>query len=184
MKTSLVQILFVLMGTIIAAALQDMLPAFGGAKPPVLLTLALFWSFAERPDDGRESRAAKRSILAARWIPAVLLAGLFEDALSDFPTFCSAGFFVLAGAAARFARPTTRELGRPLLGLVSVLVAAPLHELWLVTWDVVGHDPSGIVRFFSCTLPAAPTGLLVFTILPRLVHRAGFEGPTTEERLA
>lgn len=176
MKTSLVQIVFTLLCTVFAAALQDMAPSFGGVKPPFLLALALFAAAAERRPDARDGRAAPRHpLLAARGLPCALLAGAFEDALSGFPAGCAAGFFVLAYAGARLLRDTARALRPAARGLVTVTAAAPLHELWLATWGVVGDDPSGFVRFFACALPAACAGALAFALLPRLVRFAGLE---------
>ena len=180
MKTRTVQIAFVLVGTVLAAALQDMLPAFGGAKPPVLAALVLAWALLEpRP---REHGADKRSFYAPRWIPSALLAGAFEDALSGFPTGCATGFLLLAGATARLLRPATRMLAPAALGLAATVTAASCHELWLCMWGVAGDDPSGLVRFFAAALPAAPTGALVFVLLPRLTHAAGFDGPVLDGR--
>ena len=64
-----------------------------------------------------------------------------------------------------------------MLGLVSVTLAAPLHELWLAVWGVAGNDPAPIIRFFASALPAAPVGAAIFFIMPRLEKNVGFEGP-------
>jgi len=183
-KTRLVQMVFVLVCTVLAAALQEMLPCFGGTKPSILLALVLFWSFTERRPDPRDARARKTPFYTARWIPAVLLAGAFEDALSGFPTGCAAGFFALAGVAARLLRTAVRTLRPATLGLIAAVVAAPLHELWLGMWGVVGADPSPLVRFFACTLTAAPAGALVFLLLPPAIRHAGVEDVVPEGRLA
>ena len=180
MKTRAVQIAFVLVGTVFAAALQDMLPAFGGAKPPVLTALVLAWALLEPPP--REHGSAKQSFHVQRWIPAAVLAGAFEDALSGFPTGCATGFLLLAGATARLLRPATRMLTPAALGLVATVAAASCHELWLCMWGVVGADPSGLVRFFAAALPAAPTGALVFVLLPRLTRLVGFHGVVQDGR--
>ena len=180
MKSSVVQIVFVLVCTVLAAALQDMLPSFGGAKPPVLAMLVLGWVLFDRRARGRDRSAASRPVILEPWIPAALLAGAFEDALSGFPTGCASGFLLLAGAGARLLRPATTMFTPSALGLVAAMVAAPCHELWLGMWGVAGDDPSGLVRFFASTLPAAPTGAILFALLPRLMRRAGFHGPLAE----
>ena len=180
MKTRVVQIAFILAGIVRAAALQDMLPAFGGTKPPVLAALVLAWALLE--PDPRGQAAGKRPFYADRWIPAALVAGAFEDALSGFPTGCASGFLVLAGSVARLARPLTRMLALPVRGLVATMAAAPCHEAWLCMWGVVGDDPSGIVRFFASALPAAPVGAAVFAALPVLVEATGYEGPASNRR--
>lgn len=182
MKTSLVQIVFALLCTVFAAALQDMAPSFGGVKPPFLLALALFAAAAERRPDARDGRDAPHPLRAARGLPCALLAGAFEDALSGFPAGCAAGFFVLAYAGARLLRDAARALRPAARGLVTVTAAAPLHELWLATWGVVGDDPSVFVRFFACALPAAGAGVLAFALLPRLVRFAGLDEADLEGR--
>ena len=180
MKTRFVQIAFVLVSTVLAAALQDMLPAFGGAKPPVLTALVLAWALLEPLP--REHGADKQPFYAQRWIPVALLAGAFEDALSGFPTGCATGFLLLAGATARLLWPVTRMLSPSALGLVATVTAASCHELWLCMWGVAGDDPSGLVRFFAAALPAAPTGVLVFALLPRLTSLSGFHGVVQDGR--
>lgn len=182
MKTRSVQILFLCLCTVLAAALQDMLPSFGGTKPPVLTALVLAWALLERPADRRAGEHAP--FFAASWIPAALLAGAFEDALSSFPAGSATGFLLLAGAVARQLRPTTRMLAPAALGLVAAMAAAPCHELWLGVCGVAGDDPSVIVRFFASALPAAPTGAVVFALLPRLVHASGYDGRGVDRRWA
>lgn len=182
MKTKAVQILLILVCTVFAAALQDMLPAFGGVKPSLLLALVLHWSYAERKVDERDRHARKVPFLAARWIPAAIFTGAFEDALSGFPTGCATGFFLLAGAAVRFLRTLADSVEAPVFGLIALMTAAPLHELWLGVWGVVGDDPSLFVRFFASALPAAPVGLAVFALLPPLERHVGFEGPEAAGR--
>ncbi len=182
MKTRAVQFLFVLLCTTLAAALQDMLPAFGGAKPPLLLALALRGAFAEAPSGARDRAADDAAPFALRWVFAALAAGAFEDALSAFPLGCATGFFLLAGGAARVLRGAARVWTPPALGLVAVTAAAPLHEVWLSVWGVADGDAALLVRFFASALPAAPTGALVFALLPFAERLVGFDGPEAEGR--
>ena len=107
MKTSVVQIVFVLISTVFAAAVQDMWPTFGGVKPPLLLALVMHWAVLRRPAE--RSHREGPPFYAARWIPAAIFAGAFEDALSGFPSGCATGCFLLAGAAARFTRAAWPE---------------------------------------------------------------------------
>ena len=79
MKTKIVQILFIVLSTVLAAACQDMWPSFGGAKPPFLLALALHWAFIQPAVDKDDRRAELPPFYTARWIPAVLFAGAFEN---------------------------------------------------------------------------------------------------------
>lgn len=183
-KTRIVQCLFILLCTVIAAALQDMLPSFGGVKPPILLALTLHWAFSEHAPDARERASEKSSSFAVRWIFAAILAGAFENALSLFPFGCATGFMLLAGISARLSRSVSAGLVHPALGLVAVMVAAPLHEVWLCVWGVAGEDPSLFVRFFASALPAAPIGVVVFTLLPFFERHCGFDGPEVEGRVA
>lgn len=184
MKTRAVQILLVLLCTTLAAALQDMLPAFGGAKPPLLLAFALHGAFTQASPAPRDRADGGRPPFVLRWICAALAAGAFEDALSAFPLGCATGFFLLAGVAARCLRALVRGWTPAALGLVAVTAAAPLHEIWLSVWGVAGDDPAPLVRFFASALPAAPAGALVFALLPLVERLVGFEGPEAEGRPA
>lgn len=172
MKTNLVQSVFILLAVVFAAAIQDMLPSFGGAKAPLLLLLVLQTAFTEP----RRARRQAEPFVLPRWIPTALLAGAFEDALSGFPTGCSMAFMLLAGSAARFMRRAVAGLPAPLLGLAAGIVAAPFHELWMVVWDVVGATPAPVIRFFASALPAAPAGTLLFAFLPALRTGTGYHG--------
>ena len=184
MKTRCVQILFIFLCTVLAAAVQDMSPSFGGAKPPLLLAMTLYWAFSESIGDTRDRNAGKRHAFAVRWIFAAFVTGAFEDALSEFPLGCATGYFLLAGAATRFFRPFVQTFSSLTLGLMALMVAAPLHEVWLSVWGVAGTEPTALVRFFASALPAAPTGALIFAGLPLGEQFVGFHGPRVEGRAA
>lgn len=171
-RTNLLQSAFILTMVVVAAAFQDMLPSFGGAKAPLLLLLVLHWAFTEPRRNMR--RSAPKEL--PYWMPAAILAGAFEDALSGFPFGCAVSFILLAGLAARFLRRTTLNIPPALFGLAVAIVAAPLHELWFAVWGVVGDVPSPLVRFFASALPAAPAGALIFFGLSFLEHHIGFKG--------
>lgn len=184
MKTKIVQILFIVLSTVLAAACQDMWPSFGGAKPPFLLALALHWAFIQPTVDKDDRRAELPPFYTARWIPAVLFAGAFEDALSGFPIGCATGYFLLVGTGARFIQHFAVVLKSAALGFVAVTICAPLHEVWLAVWGVVGEENALFIRFFASVLPAAPVGALLFFLLPRIETAIGFEGTLMERRLA
>ena len=65
-KTRAVQICFTLICLVAAAAMQELLPAFGGAKTPMLAVFAVYTAF-------RPSR---------NWILVAVAAGALEDALN------------------------------------------------------------------------------------------------------
>ncbi|MGN0853222.1 MAG: hypothetical protein ACI4Q3_07570 [Kiritimatiellia bacterium] len=180
MRTSVLQSAFIFAAVLVAAAFQDMAPSFGGAKPPLLLLAVLYWSFTEPRRNKRRSAPPELPY----WIPAAVLAGLFEDALSGFPLGCAVGFMVLAGFAARFMRMTVLEMPPARLGFAAAILAAPLHELWLAVWGVVGDVPSPLVRFFASILPAAPAGALLFAVLAFLELHTGFKGAGPEGGLS
>lgn len=184
MKTKIVQILFIFLCTVLAAAAQDMLPSFGGTKPPLLLALTLYWAFSESTRHTRERTSDKKRTFAVRWILAAFITGAFEDALSEFPLGCATGYFLLAGAAARFIRPFVTTLSLVTLGLVALMASAPFHEVWLSVWGVADTSAAALVRFFASALPAAPTGALVFAILPLCEQFVGFHGPRLDGRSA
>lgn len=177
-KNRAVQIAFIVLCLVLGAAVQEMLPSFGGAKAPVLALIALHAAF-RNDDSTRPGGAAEPS---ARWLAVACAAGAFEDALNGFPVVCCLLFTLLACTAARFARPFVHELPHPVTGLASAMVAAPLHELWLSVWGVLGSGSSLVIRFFASALPAALVGVLVFTLLPCAERHAGFDGPEPERR--
>ena len=184
MKTKIVQILFIFLCTVLAAAAQDMLPSFGGAKPPLLLALTLYWAFSESTRRVRDRASGKKHSFAVRWILAAFVTGSFEDALSEFPLGCATGYFLLAGAATRFIRPFVHNLSLATFGLVVLMAAAPFHEVWLSVWGVADTSSAALVRLFASALPAAPTGALVFAILPLCEQFVGFHDPRLEGRAA
>jgi len=81
MNTDLVRVCAAMLGIILFGAMQDMAPAFLGAKPPLLLSF---------------------SCIAG--IPAALVAGLFADSLGCLPFGCSALFFLAVSIPVRISR--------------------------------------------------------------------------------
>lgn len=179
-RTNLLQSAFIFAVVVVVAAFQDMLPSFGGTKAPLLLLAVLHWAFTEPRRNKRRSAPAELPY----WIPAAILAGVFEDALSGFPLGCAVSFMVLTGVAARFIRKTVTDIPPAFLGLTAAILAAPLHELWLAVWGMVGDTPSLTVRFFASAFPAAPAGAAIFIVLSFLEHHTGFKGVTPDGGLA
>ena len=205
MQTRIVQILFLILSTVVAGACQDMWPAFCGAKPPFLLALVLHAAFQKANYDESDRHVEKPPdpLLPVQRPPHLLadlpplggvhavgerilaqIAGAFEDALSDFPVGCATGYFLLAGAAARFLRNFIHVLRPAVLGLVVAMAAAPFHELWLAVWGVSGDQQALFIRFFAAAIPAVPVGAFLFFLLPHLETAVGFDGPDTNRRLS
>lgn len=169
-KTDLVQTIFLAMGLVFLAALQDMLPQFGGTKAPLLQVFALYMVFAE-PLDGKSRD--RRTDGSARWLVTAGAAGFLLEALSGFPLGCCIGFLLAACALARALRQiAVASLSPVVLGAVVAMVFSLLQEVWLDAWGVTGGGPA-LVRFFAGILLAAVTGATLFAILPRLERFAG-----------
>ena len=167
MQTRVVQFLFSLICLVLAAAVQELVPSFGGTATPALVLFALYTAF-------QPSR---------RWLLVSLAAGAFEDALNGSPTPCCTFFTLLAATAAHFLRPVAHGLPAAGVGACAAMVAAPIHELWLSAWGVLPPGCPVLVRFFASALPAAAAGALIFAALPAAERRAGFTMPAPERRL-
>ena len=166
MQTRAVQIIFTLICLVAAAALQELVPSFGGTKTPLLVLFAVYTAF-------RPSR---------RWMLVAIAAGAFEDALNGNPTPCCTFFALLAATGAHFLRPVTYDLPPLGVGACVAMVVAPVHELWLSIWGVLPPGCPVLVRFFASALPAAAAGALLFVVLPAAERLAGFTVPLTERR--
>jgi hypothetical protein len=165
-QTRAVQITFTLICLVVAAAAQELVPAFGGTKAPVLALFAVYTAF-------RPSR---------RWMPVAVAAGAFEDALSGSPTPCCTFFTLLAATGAHFFRPVALGLPPAGVGICAAMVVAPVRELWLSIWGALPPGCPVLVRFFASALPAAAVGALVFAALPAAENLAGFTVPETGRR--
>ena len=177
MKTDHVQIAFLAIGLILLAALQDMVPPFCGAKPPFLLVFALYVALTA---SGRPRRDRNGDRPVTRWIWTACAAGYLVEALSGLPLCSCIGFMLPVCAIARFL--IRADVGRPVsvsLGLAAAAVFAPLQEAWLSAWGAYGES-SAFVRFVASALPAAATGALLFSILPRIERFAGLREEVEE----
>lgn len=166
MQTRTVQILFTSLCLVAAAALQELLPSFGGTKPPMLALFAIYTAL-------QPSR---------QWISVAIAAGAFEDALNGSVVPCCMFFDLLAATGAHFLRPVTRDLPPAGVGAGAAIVAAPVHELWLAIWSVLPPGCSAFVRFFASALPAAAAGVAAFLLLPMAERASGFSGHAPERR--
>ena len=170
MKTDHVQIAFLAIGLILLAALQDMVPPFCGAKPPFLLVFALYVALTA---SGRAHRDRSGDRPVTRWIWTACAAGYLVEALSGLPLGSCIGFMLPVCALARFLiRSGDGPTSSVSLGLAVASVFAPLQEAWLSAWGTYGGG-SAFVRFVASALPAAVTGALLFSILPRIERFAG-----------
>ena len=166
MQTRAVQICFTLLCLVAAAAMQELLPAFGGTKAPMLVVFAVYTAF-------RPSRS---------WIAVAVAAGALEDALNGNPSLCGTCFALLAATGAHFARAFEYDMPQAAVGAIAAAIAAPVHEIWLSTWGALPPECPLFVRFCASALPAAVAGALAFALLPAAEAFAGFDGPQSGRR--
>ena len=166
MQTRVVQILFTLICLVLAAAVQELVPSFGGTATPALLIFALYTAFQPM----------------RRWMLVALAAGAFEDALNGNPTPCCTFFALLAAMGAHFLRPVAHDLPPAGVGACAAMVAAPMRELWLSIWGALPPGCPVLVRFFASALPAVAAGALVFAALPAAERLIGFTLPAAGRR--
>ena len=166
MQTKTVQIIFTLICLVVAAAAQELVPSFCGTKAPLLVIFGLYTA-------SQQGRG---------WLFASLTAGAIEDALNVSPTPCCTFFTLFAAMGAHFLRPFVQKLAPAAVGASLAAVAAPIHELWLMTWDILPPNCPLLVRFFASILPAAAVGALVFAVLPGAERMAGLSLSASERR--
>lgn len=175
MKSDIVQIVFVFIALVLAAALQDMSPAFGGAKPPFLQVFALYMA-TRRPPDAKERGVRQADGRHPQsWIWTAIAAGYMMESLSGLPWGCCIGFMLPACALAHAARRFAADMPATTFGMTAAVLFAPLQEAWLDAWGVTGGG-SAFVRFFASALPAAATGAALFFVLPGIERFAGLRG--------
>ncbi len=181
MKTELVQTVFFAFALVLAAAAQDMMPAFGGAKPPFLLIVALCAAMRPDPEPAQGSSNSRNKVRHVGWLVVALAAGAFADALDTLPFGCMAAFTAFACAAVRLARNATSGMPPALAGLMIGAVAAPCQEAWLNLWLPFGSE-SALVRFFASAPAAAVAGAAIFATAPWVARTIGLEGKHPAER--
>ena len=178
MKTELVQTVFFTIALVLAAAAQEMAPAFGGAKPPLLLLVAL--CAALRPDPDPPPGAPRRRGRSMGWLAVAIAACAFADSLDGLPFGCMAIFTVFACAAARLARDAALSLPPALAGLIIGALAAPCQEAWLNLWLPSASAPA-LVRFFAAAPAAAAAGAALFAAMPKIARHIGLDVTTRRD---
>lgn len=177
MRNSVVQILFYIVVTVISAAVQDMLPAVFGIKPPVMLAVAISFALHEA-DVSAVSRVSKS--FGIIWMVYAFIIGSTSDALGCLPAGCDAGFFLLACVALRMIGNYVNEMPRFTLSLISLLVVVPLHETWMSAWGVAGIGAGNPFHSLLSIFPSLMTGLVVFPVMPILEKWAGLDKDSQE----
>lgn len=181
MKTELVQIVFFTFALVLAAAVQETVPSFGGSKPPLLLLAALCVSLRPDPPPDPESARSRHRMRNFGWLAVAVAAGTFADALDMLPFGCMAVFAAFACAAARLVRDAVANVPFALTGLVTGALAAPCQEIWLDLWLPSGSETT-LVRFFASAPAAAAAGAVIFSSAPRIVRLIGLDGIPSSER--
>ena len=169
MRTSAVQIAFFAFALVVAAALQELSPAVGGAKAALLGAVAF-------------RAALTRSLVPA--LVCALAAGGLHDALSSLPGFCMSGFLMAVCAAAALVRGTDRPERRQARrnggrgGAGAVLAAcifaavAPLGELWTRLW-LWRMDPSIFAGLLFSAVAGFLAELAVFPAMDAMERACG-----------
>jgi hypothetical protein len=177
-RNSLVHIVFYLAALVVSAALQDMLPPIFGIKPPVMLAVAISLVLREMEmisGDSRSSRAA-----GFGWMLYVFVIGASSDALGCLPTGCDSGFFLLACVALRMVGGYLGETSRFSLGLISLLIAVPVHETWMLAWGVAGVGAGNPFHSLLSVFPSLIVGGVVFSLMPCLERWVGLDRRSQE----
>lgn len=177
MRNSFVHILFYTIVTVVAAAMQDMLPAMFGVKPPVMLTVAISLALHEA-DIATVSHSSKSSSIA--WMVYAFIIGAASDALGCLPAGCDAGFFLLVCIALRLGSNYVGEMSRFSLGLISLLVVVPVHEAWMSAWGVAGIGAGNPFHSLLSVFPSLITGVIVFPLMPVFEKWAGLDRHSQE----
>lgn len=163
MKADAVRLLFIAIALIVAAGIQEVLPAFGGVKMPLLLAFSL--------------AAASAWFLPAPFrAGAALAGGYFTGALSDLPFACAEFFFFAAGwvVSYLFRHRETRG-GDWLFGLAAAGAASGAMQVWLYIWGTPGTGGSILSRALPAIVAGAPAGAVFFALIDWTGERLGFK---------
>ena len=167
MKSNAVQTVFALIALVLGAAVQDVLPPFGGAKAPILAVLSVY-------------AALRRPLPTA--ISTAFAAGALADALGSLPFGCSIAFFAMTACLVRSLRDTIVGMPLPLAGVLLSAICAAALEAWYGIWGVFGNAAPATARALSAAVPAAFAGGILFCVLPSIEWAAGIPPPAGGRR--
>lgn len=160
MKNNVVQIVSIVFGVVAAAAMQDMLPTFGGVKPPLVTMVVAFIAF-------RMSFAHALGIGFG--------AGLFLDALSGVSAFCATVSMPIVALGVYFLRESMENVPHFVAGALVTAAAAVFGEVWMAASGFAVGDAGLLVRIPAVFVLAIPVGAAFFAILPRMGRHVGLE---------
>lgn len=148
MKLEISKILFALITVVLLAAVQEMLPAFAGVKPCLMLAAVAY----------------------SASLPFAIFAGAVVEVLDALPPFCAIGFYSLVAALARYIKASPFEsFAAQLLAFFACAISS---QLWLDAWV---QPPDVMARCAGAAVWAAPVGTGIFLLAPRLQHHCGIK---------
>ena len=166
-------VVLLVVALLLAAALQDMVPATAlvPVKWPFLTAVALYCAL---------TRKAMAAVIAGVW------AGMLTDALGGVPQGCTCLFLLLVCVAARLFRKVFVDV--PVLqGLVLIGVAAPLQQVWTRMWVKGTGVAVFSLEMLRLAAVSAVVGLavvcLVFLVLGWLERFTGLRKDAEAQRL-
>jgi len=159
-KNSIVQIVALVLGVVFSAALQDMLPVFGGVKPPLVMAVVVYVAF----------RSSLAYALGTGFAVGVLL-----DSLSGVNAFCAVVSMPLAALGVYFLRDSLEEVPGFVSGALTVAAAAVFGEVWLAVSGAAAGDAGLLVRILAAAMFSLPLGAAMFALLPQVARHVGLE---------
>ena len=160
MKNSVVQMVSIVFGTVLAATAQDMSPALAGVKPPVVAAGVLFMAF---------------HVPLSLSLSAAFVAGLFLDALAGLPALCATSLMPLLALVIHLLQARADLRPTVVFGACATLLAAAIGEVWLAVCGFSAVNAELFVRICAEAVFSIPIGAAVFALLPPLGRLAGME---------
>lgn len=147
-------------GIVFAAALQDMLPAWGGVKPPFVMAAVTFVAF----------HASLATALGFGFGAGILL-----DSLSGVNAFCATVSMPLVALAVHFLHGSMDEVPNSVAGAFAAAAAGGFGEVWLAVSGTAAEDAGMLARVMDAAILAVPIGAVLFASLPWLGRHIGLE---------